>query len=100
MTFRIASLYAPNRNPQRDEFFVSCVPVVDPSVPTFVCGDFNAVFNRATDRRVLFLVVCPRGPGKWKLNISVLKDDGFVSEVKTFWSKWQLRKSCFSSLQS
>ena len=51
VTFRIASLYAPNRNPQRDEFFASCVPVVDPSVPTFVCGDLNAVFNRATDRR-------------------------------------------------
>lgn len=156
---------------------------VDPLVPTFVCGDFNAVFNRATDRRgfvppgsgrdssdallsffqdccmvdiwrslhpdasgftwdkpdgsissridfigcpyawapftnscsivpcpfsdhslvclnITVPEVCPRGPGKWKLNISVLKDDGFVSEVKTFWSKWQLRKSCFSSLQS
>ena len=181
--FRIASLYAHNRNPQRDDFLVSCVPVVDPSVPTFVCDDFNAVLNRATDRsgivppssgrescdtllsffqdcciidiwrslhpdassfpwdrpdgsissRIDFTgcpyawapfakscsiipcpfsdhsmvclnitvpEVCPRGPSKWKLNISVLRDDGFISEVKLFWSKWKLRKSYFTSLQS
>ena len=181
--FRVASLYAPNRNPQRDDFFVSCVPVIDPSVPTFVCGDFNAVFNRATDRRgavplcsgrescdtllsffqdcciidiwrslhpdasgftwdkpdgsvssridfigcpyawapftnscsivpcpfsdhslvclnITVPEVCPRGPGKWKLNISILKDDVFISDVKTFWSKWKLRKLCFTSLQN
>ena len=49
--FRIASVYAPNRNPERDEFFTSCLDFADPSVPTILCGDFNAVFNRAKDRR-------------------------------------------------
>ena len=183
VTFRIASLYAPNRNPQRDDFLISCVPVIDPSVPTFVCGNFNAVFNRATDRRgtappsqvrescntllsffqdcciidiwrslhpvasgltwdkpdglissLIDFIGCPYvwapfanscsivpcpfsdhslvclnitvpetspcGPGKWKLNISILKDECFVSEIKLFWSKWKLRKACFKSLQN
>ena len=49
--FRIASVYAPNRNPERDEFFTSCLDFADPSVPTILCGDFNAVFDRAKDRR-------------------------------------------------
>ena len=183
VVFRIVSLYAPNRNPQRDDFLTSCVPVIDPSVPTFVCGDFNTVFSRVADRRgvvpsgsgrescgtllsffqdccivdiwrsfhpdaagftsdkpdgsissridfigcpyawapfanscsiipcpfsdhslvslnITVPEICPRGPGKWKLNISVLKDDNLVSEITTFWSKWRLRKSGFASLQS
>ena len=49
--FRVASLYAPNLKPQRDDFLMSCISVIDPSVPTFVCGDFNAVFDRSRDRR-------------------------------------------------
>ena len=48
--FRIASVYAPNRNPERDDF-TSCLDVGDPSVPMILCGDFNAVFERAKDRR-------------------------------------------------
>ena len=183
MVFCIASLYAFNRNHQRDYFFVSCVPVINPSVPTFVCSDFNAAFNRATNRRGVVRLgsgresrdtllsffqdcciidiwcslhpgtsgftwnkpdglissridligcpyawapfanscsiipcpfsdhslvclnitvpeVCPCGPGKRKLNISVLKDDAFISDVKKVWSKWKLHKSCFASLQN
>ena len=50
LTFRVVSLYAPNRNPQRDDFFVYCSSMIDPSIPTLVCGDFNAVFDRALDR--------------------------------------------------
>ena len=49
--FRVASIYAPNRNPDRDDFFVRCVNAVDPSVPTLLCGDFNTVFDRVVDRR-------------------------------------------------
>ena len=49
--FRIASVYAPNRNPERDEFFTSRLDFADPSVPTILCGDFNAVFDRAKDLR-------------------------------------------------
>ena len=49
--FRIASVYAPNRNPERDKFFTSCLDFADRSVPTILCGDFNAVFDRAKDSR-------------------------------------------------
>ena len=49
--FRIASVYAPNRNPEHDKFFTSCLDFTDPSVPTILGGDFNAVFDRARDRR-------------------------------------------------
>ena len=38
---RIASIYAPNRNPERDDF-TSCLGVADPSVPMILCGGFNA----------------------------------------------------------
>lgn len=49
--FRVCCLYAPNRNPARDDFFSFISDSVDPSVPTVVCGDFNAVFDRVSDRR-------------------------------------------------
>ena len=32
---RITSIYAPNRNPERDEFFISCLDFSDPSVPRY-----------------------------------------------------------------
>ena len=49
--FRVVCLYAPNRNPERDSFFDDLVVHVDPSVPSVLCGDFNAVFDRSKDRR-------------------------------------------------
>ena len=49
-SFRVVSLYAPNRNPARDEFFEQVSSWVDPSVPTILCGDFNTVFDRSLDR--------------------------------------------------
>ena len=51
ISFTIICLYAPNRNPERDDFFASCGLQIDPSIPTLVGGDFNAVFNRHLDRR-------------------------------------------------
>ena len=48
--FRVACIYAPNRNPARDAFFSDVEVRVDPSVPTLLCGDFNAVFDRLLDR--------------------------------------------------
>lgn len=38
--FCVACIYASNRNPDRDEFFVSCVNAFDPAVPILLCGDF------------------------------------------------------------
>ena len=49
--FRVASIYAPNRNPDRDAFLVRCVDSIDPAVPTLLWGDFNTVLDRVRDRR-------------------------------------------------
>ena len=48
--FRVVCVYAPNRNPARDEFLDDLPQRVDPSIPTVLAGDFNAVFDRAVDR--------------------------------------------------
>ena len=42
---------APNRNPDRDDFFDFCIDKIDPVIPTLICGDFNTVFDRSLDRR-------------------------------------------------
>lgn len=47
---RVACVYAPNRNPERDGFFADVSSRIDPAIPTFLCGDFNAVFGRRVDR--------------------------------------------------
>ena len=49
-SFHVACVYAPNRNPARDLFFDDVSALVDPTVPTVLCGDFNAVFDRLLDR--------------------------------------------------
>ena len=48
--FRVVSLYAPNRNPARDQFLDQVSSWVDPAVPTVICGNFNTVFDRSLDR--------------------------------------------------
>lgn len=183
VTFGVVSLYAPNRNPGRNDFFTYCSDQIDPNVPTVVCGDFNTVFDRSLDchgvnvfdvsresslalgdlfrdccvvdiwqslhpsvvaftwlkpdgmlssqidligcphswvyrvasceiltcpfsdhSAVLFKVSIPepipRGPGRWKLNSSILADVDFVAAVKVFWSAWRLKKGSFDSLLS
>ena len=169
VAFCIVCVYAPNRNPAWNDFFAFCASAIHPSVPTQLCGDFNAVFDRSLDRqgssvfdtsrescgtlsahfdeccvadiwRILHpgqsgfswtkgdgsfasridlvgypltwlhsvrscdllpcpfsdhsavLLKCPipeplpRGPGRWKFNISILSDDTFVSTVRDFWA--------------
>ena len=49
--FRVCCVYAPNRNPDRDQFLEDLPDRIDPSVPTLVVGDFNTVFDRVKDRR-------------------------------------------------
>ena len=180
--FRVVCIYAPNRNPERDSFLLSCSDFIDPSIPTLLCGDFNAVLDHTLDRRgsaadstyrdssaslrSLFseacvfdvwrhlhpdisafswtrrdgllasridlfgcpvswahgvracdFVPCPysdhvavvlkvspptlfhRGPGRWKLNQSILRDPAFVSLVESFWASWRQRKRSFQSIQ-
>ena len=50
-SFRVCSLYVPNRNPARDSFLRDLQVKIDFSVPSLLCGDFNTVFDRAVDRR-------------------------------------------------
>ena len=47
---RVACIYAPNRNPERDNFFAQVTDNLDPGTPTILAGDFNTVFNRSLDR--------------------------------------------------
>ena len=51
ISFRVASLYTPSRNTQRDDFLAAVSSSIDPSVPTLVCGDLNSVFDSSLDRR-------------------------------------------------
>ena len=51
VVFRLVSLYAPNRDPARADFYNYVIDSVDPSVPTVNCGDFNTAFNCSLDRR-------------------------------------------------
>lgn len=48
-SFRVVSLYTPNRNPARDQFLEQVGLWVDPSIPIILCGDFNTVFDRSLD---------------------------------------------------
>ena len=51
VSFRLACIYAPNRNPDKKAFFDFVSDSVDPAIPTLILGDFNAVFDRSLDRR-------------------------------------------------
>ena len=39
--FCVAAMYAPNRNPDGNDFFDSVSSKMDVSMPTILCGDFN-----------------------------------------------------------
>ena len=49
--FRVVCIYAPNSNPERNSFLLSCADLIDLAIPTLLCGDFNAVWDRSKDRR-------------------------------------------------
>ena len=49
--FRVCCVYAPNSNPQRNQFLDDVSVRIDPSVPTVLAGDFNTVSDRSLDRR-------------------------------------------------
>ena len=48
--FCVLCVYAPNRNPGQDLFFDQLDALVDPAIPTVLCGDFNTVFDHSLDR--------------------------------------------------
>lgn len=49
-TFRLACVYAPNRNPARDQFLDEFYARLDPLIPTVLSEDFNAIFDCSLDR--------------------------------------------------
>ena len=49
VTFNVACLYAPNRNPARDQFFDYVLDVVNSDRPTILCRGFNTIFYRGLD---------------------------------------------------
>ena len=44
---------------------------------------------------VAVLQVLTRGPGVWKLNVSVLEEEDYVSLISSFWASWREKKSDF-----
>ena len=178
-TFRVFSVNAPNSVRERGGFFRSVCDRADPAVPSFLCGDFNAVFDEAVDRRdaatplvassrdlrdlfyqygvkdiwrvmhpsipgltwhrpdgshaarldyigvpdswVPFVssvvtIPCPfsdhcglmlrvtapcplpRGPGRWKMNVSLLTDGDFLAAVECLWAEWRRKKASYRSV--
>ena len=181
LSFRVCCLYAPNQVRERSAFFESVCSIIDPGIPTVVCGDFNTVVDRSTDRRGsdpldmsresslalinLFRACCvtdvwrdlhpltpgftwespdhsrasridligcpavwapfvsscsivpcpfsdhaavflslsppvpiPRGPGRWKCNVSVFRDPTLRSKIESFWLYWRSRQPFFPSV--
>ena len=48
---RVVTIYAPNRNPERNTFLEDVASSLDSSVFTILTCDFNAVFDPSVDRR-------------------------------------------------
>ena len=49
--FSLVCVYAPNRNPARNDSMDDLPSYIDLSSPTVICGDFNTVLDRSLDRR-------------------------------------------------
>ena len=49
--FCVASICAPNCNPDRDAFLVRCIDSLDAAIPTLLCGNFNMVLDGVLDCR-------------------------------------------------
>ena len=48
--FRISSVYAPNMNPERNDFLEAILPLFDPLAANVIGGDFNSVPDISRDR--------------------------------------------------
>lgn len=49
--FRVVTVCAPNRNPDRNDLFDLVSTKIDVSIPTILCGDFDCVLDHSVDRR-------------------------------------------------
>ena len=93
-SFRVCCVYAPNRNPARDQFFGDLHSKIDPSIPTILCGDFNEVFDRSVDRAGSDPSVSPRDSSS---SLKYLFDDCCVVDIWRYlhpssvgftWTRW------------
>jgi exonuclease III len=48
--FQMVNIYGPNRRQLGEDLFTSILQQIDPSLPTFLCGDFNTVVDPHIDR--------------------------------------------------
>ena len=87
-------MYAPNRNPARDQFFGDLHSKIDPSIPTILCGDFNEVFDRSVDRAGSDPSVSPHDSSS---SLTYLFDDCCVVDIWRYlhpssvgftWTRW------------
>ena len=181
-SFQVLAVYGPNQKRPGEEFFASLLPLMDPTLPIVLCGDFNAVVDPYLDRfgcnpespwaynwpsslstlidrydlidiwrkqhpeersytwrrangsqasrldmfwissslsehvsqvdilpffrsdhsyvylQLAFPALPDRGPGVWKLNASILKDEALTAEVRDFWLSWRTEQATFPSL--
>ena len=56
-----------------------------------------------SDHAAVHLSICPpvpipRGPGRWKCNVSVLDDPDLRTKVESFWLQWRTRQPFFPSV--
>ena len=51
ISFQLVNIYGPNQKNPGIEFFNSILPLLDISLPTLICGDFNTVVDPYIDRK-------------------------------------------------
>ena len=49
-SFQVLAIYGPNEKRLGDDFFASLLPIVNPSLPLILCGNFNVVADPHVDR--------------------------------------------------
>ncbi len=93
---RFVSLYVPNTNPSRNAFFSSLPDFIDLAVPTFICGDFNAVLDPDLDRRRHPSYAGPSQRGTYRESVAAL--NSLLAATQTFpvWRTHHPRDTTFS----
>ena len=71
--------------------FILCLPVLLFHVLSLITMPFSPAS--------LSLISFLRGSGRWKLNVSILRDPVFLQTVSDFWPRWRSCKPTFSSFQ-
>ena len=89
-------LYARNTNPSRNAFFSSLPDFIDLAVPTFICGDFNAVLDPDLDRRRHPFYAGPSHRGTYQESVAALNLLLAATQTFPIWRTRHLRDTTFS----